>query len=214
MGRMAPANGNHEYLIPGAATYFDYFNGVGVDSGMAGHRARGYYAFDYGSWRIYILNSEQQFAEQAAWIRADALANPRQCQLAVMHKPYYSSAANPRRSKGLLRPIVEALLATRADVLLSGHVHSYERFFPQNASAVASTLAGMRQFVVGTGGGPLDVSPFAAKPQPNSERRIANTYGILYLKLFPPSAKSAGKYDFGFFSIAGTRLDAGGRPCR
>jgi alkaline phosphatase len=181
---------------------------------MAGHRARGYYTFDYGGWRIYVLNSEQQFTEQAAWIRADAQANPRQCQLAVMHKPYYSSAKNPRRSQGLLRPMVEALLAIRADVLLSGHVHSYERFFPQNAFAVANTSTGMRQFVVGTGGGPLDVSPFSATPHPNSERRIANTYGILHLKLYPPTPGARGKYDFGFYSITGIRLDAGGRPCR
>jgi hypothetical protein len=68
--------------------------------------------------------------------------------------------------------------------------------------------------VVGTGGAPLEVSPFASLPQPNSEVRIANTHGILWLKLYPPTATAPGKYDFAFHSITRVRLDAGSRSCR
>jgi len=43
--RTYPTIGNHELnLDPVATAYYDYWNGVGVDSGKAGHRARGYYA--------------------------------------------------------------------------------------------------------------------------------------------------------------------------
>jgi acid phosphatase type 7 len=211
--RMAPSLGNHEYLVPGAATYFDYFNGSGVDSGMAGHRRRGYYAFNYGGWRIYILNSEQLFAEQAAWIRKDAAMNPRQCQLAVWHRPYWTSGVKPGRSQGILQPMLDALVAIRAELLLSGHVHNYERFSPQSATGTASSV-GVTQFVVGTGGGSLDESTFSPWPKPNSVVRIGNTHGMLWLKLYPPTATAPGRYAFAFHSIAGARLDSGGRSCR
>ena len=49
--RMRPAVGNHEYLTPGAAGYFDYFGPV------AGKRDEGYYSFDLGGWHLVSLNS-------------------------------------------------------------------------------------------------------------------------------------------------------------
>ncbi|MEO7136611.1 MAG: hypothetical protein ABI037_02740, partial [Gemmatimonadales bacterium] len=35
-----PNPGNHDYLVPGAVGYFDYFNGKGIDSGVAGKRSQ------------------------------------------------------------------------------------------------------------------------------------------------------------------------------
>src|SRR5439155_20129426 len=52
-----PAVGNHEYGTPGAAGYFDYFNGSGSLDGPAGGRGKGYYSFDIGSWHLVALNS-------------------------------------------------------------------------------------------------------------------------------------------------------------
>src|SRR5438093_209035 len=50
-----PSLGNHE---SGSATgYFDYFNGVGVSSGPAGQRGKGYYSYDIGAWHLIALNS-------------------------------------------------------------------------------------------------------------------------------------------------------------
>ena len=37
--------------------YYDYLNGVGVFSGPAGDRDKGYYSFNYGAWHIITLNS-------------------------------------------------------------------------------------------------------------------------------------------------------------
>ena len=55
--RTYAAVGNHESNLDTATTaYYDYFNGVGVDSGRAGHRDRGYYTLDYGGWRIVVDN--------------------------------------------------------------------------------------------------------------------------------------------------------------
>ena len=46
----------------------------------------------------------------------------------------------------------QALYDARADVVLSGHSHDYERFAKQNNAATGETERGLRQFVVGTGG--------------------------------------------------------------
>src|SRR5918912_1725866 len=52
-----PGVGNHEYLTPHAAGYFDYFNGAGNQSGPAGDRSKGYYSFNLGTWHVVELNS-------------------------------------------------------------------------------------------------------------------------------------------------------------
>src|SRR5215208_5811750 len=52
-----PAVGNHEYQTSNASGYFDYFNGVGVQTGRAGDRGKGYYSFNIGNWHIVTLNS-------------------------------------------------------------------------------------------------------------------------------------------------------------
>lgn len=47
-----PVPGNHEYGVPLAAGYFDYFGP------RAGPRGKGYYSFDVGEWHLIALNSE------------------------------------------------------------------------------------------------------------------------------------------------------------
>ncbi|HEV7364531.1 MAG TPA: metallophosphoesterase [Gemmatimonadales bacterium] len=200
--RTYPVPGNHEYNTPNARDYFDYWNGEGVDSGRAGHRARGYYAFDYGAWRIYALNSQVSISAQTAWLRADLAANPHRCQLAIMHVPYYSSTrlgTVPR-----YKPWWDAMLRGRVELVLSGDNHVYERFDPQDAAG-QETANGVLQFVVGTGGAGLGHTP---RPIDNSEK-IVNTYGVLRLKLYPL------KYSFQFLPASGDpSLDSGERTCR
>ena len=47
----------------------------------------------------------------------------------------------------------EALYEGDTDVVFSGHEHNYERFAPQDPQGRADPERGIRQFVVGTGGG-------------------------------------------------------------
>lgn len=201
--RTYPVPGNHEYNTSLARGYFDYWNGVGVDSGRAGHRARGYYAFDYGAWRIYALNSQASISAQTAWLKADLAANPRLCQLAIMHVPYYSSTrlgTVPR-----FKPWWYVMLEKKVDLVLSGDNHIYERFYPQNASSQGMSN-GVRQFLVGTGGAGLR---FPGPSPINNSEKIVNTYGVLRLKLYPL------KYRFDFLPASGgSSLDAGERTCR
>jgi hypothetical protein len=81
----------------------------------------------------------------------------------------------------------------------------YERFAPQNPKGEADPERGIRQFVVGTGGG--GVYKFK-KVQPNSEVRDNTVYGVLKLTLGP------GRYEWEFVpAIAGRFSDSGSGTC-
>jgi hypothetical protein len=200
--RTYPAPGNRDYNTAHAQGYFDYWNGEGVDSGRAGRRSRGYYAFDYGAWRIYALNSQASISAQTAWLKADLASNPRRCQLAFMHVPYYSSSRISRATA--FKPWWDAMVRGRVELALAGHNHIYERFAPQDANG-EDIADGVRQFIVGTGGGGLGSTPRRIE---NSEK-IVNTHGVLRLKLYPL------KYSFQFLPASGgSSLDSGERTCR
>jgi hypothetical protein len=99
---------------------------------------------------------------------------------------------------------VTALYQAGAEVVLTGHDHTYERFAPQDPNGQADPT-GLRAFVVGTGGANHTTFPIAA---PNSEVRNANTYGILLLTLKPNG------YDWSFEPEPGaTFRDQGSGTC-
>ena len=100
-----PAAGNHEYNTAGAKGYYDYFNGVGVQSGRAGDRSKGYYSFNVGTWHVVALNSNCSAiggcgvgSAQEQWLRADLAANPAACTLAYWHHPRFSSGSHGNNS--------------------------------------------------------------------------------------------------------------------
>ena len=64
---------------------------------------------------------------------------------------------------------------------MTGHDHDYERFAPQDPGGNLDLARGIRHFVVGTGGRSLD--PFE-DPEPNSEVRSNEAFGVIQLKLF------------------------------
>jgi hypothetical protein len=87
---------------------------------------------------------------------------------------------------------------------LSGHDHHYERFAPMDAKGRPDPN-GMRQFVVGTGGGGVYLLKTVA---PHSEVRDTSTYGVLQMVLSP------GRYDWTFIPVAGHSFtDTGTTAC-
>ena len=194
--RTRPVPGNHDYETVGAAGYFAYFGRAARPKG------RSYYSFDLGGWHLIALNSSIDHgpgSAQERWLRADLVATAKRCILAYWHFPRFSSGAH-QGSWGSLGTLWNDLYAARADVVLSGHEHSYERFAPQTPWAKVSRR-GIRQFVVGTGG--ADLLGFAA-PKPNSQVRVGNAHGVLELVLHPAS------YEWRFVSEDGAVLDKGG----
>ncbi|MDX6696666.1 MAG: hypothetical protein QOE65_63 [Solirubrobacteraceae bacterium] len=200
-----PAPGNHEYEIPGAYGYYGYFRYA------AGSPYRGYYSYDVGRWHVVALNSNCLFVSCAAggpqetWLRADLAAHPRRCTLAYWHHPRWSSSlgiqGDPR-----VEPLWRALSDARADLVLAGHVHNYERLAPVNAVGAVDRRFGMRSFVVGTGGrGHQRLGP----RRPFSERAFVGRFGVLVLSLGRLG------YYWAFAGEPGLRvLDRGGAACR
>jgi hypothetical protein len=105
-----------------------------------------------------------------------------------------------------VKPLWEALYEAEADVVLSGHEHNYERFKPQNPSGREDPERGIRQFVVGTGGG-KGTYPIL-DPIANSEVHNDDTYGVLRLRLRPKG------YGWRFIPVEGARFtDSGSARC-
>jgi len=198
--RTRPSPGNHDYVTPGAAAYYDYF---GESAGPDRH---GYYSFELGAWHIVSLNSEIDAgpeSAQAQWLAADLAAHPAACTLAYWHKPIFSSGSVHGNDRHM-RPIWNILAHAGADVVLNGHDHIYERFAPQTVDGVADPQ-GMREFIVGVGG----AEPYGiGEIQPNSEVRAKGLFGVLKLTLH------AASYDWEFVPAkAGAFSDAGNAGC-
>jgi len=78
--------------------------------------------------------------------------------------------------------LVGDLYAAGAELLVTGHDHHYERFAPQRPDGKLDRARGIREFVVGTGGGRLYPTFL---PRPNSEVRSNSVHGVLALTLEP-----------------------------
>jgi hypothetical protein len=167
--RYRPAVGNHEYLTRDAAGYFAYF---GTSAGTAGE---GWYSYQLGAWHVVVLNSNCAIvgcgdrSSQMRWLQDDLAANPADCLLAYWHHPRWSSGRHG--SSTSVDGFWQALQAAGADVVLSGHDHTYERVL----------VDGLREFVVGTGG--RSIYPFEKSPLPQTEVRSDEAYGLLRLVL-------------------------------
>ena len=197
-----PAVGNHEYATAGASGYFGYFGAA------AGDPTKGYYSYELGSWHVVVLNSNcaevggcSSTSPQAQWLRADLAAHPSACTLAYWHAPRFTSTY-PSTSTGAFW---QALYQAKAEVVLNGHMHNYERFAEQSPGGLAKPGVGIREFVVGTGG--EATHPFNTIAA-NSEVRNGSTFGVLKLTLH------AGSYDWKFLPVAGRSFtDSGTTKC-
>ncbi|MBW3651484.1 MAG: metallophosphoesterase [Actinobacteria bacterium] len=195
-GITRPAPGNHEYAGGKARGYFGYFGPA-----AAGVDGRGWYSYDLGGWHIVALNSVcsavggcGEGSPQLAWLRADLESSKAECVLAYWHHARHSSGLHG--SDAGYEAFWQVLSSAGADVVLSGHDHHYERFAP---------IAGIRQFVVGTGGRSLYPVP---APLPHSEARNTSTFGVLAVGLREDG------YDWRFVPVAGASFtDEGSAGC-
>ncbi len=193
-----PVPGNHEYYS-GATGYFNYFGS------RVGTLADPWYVVDIGGWRFFMLDSEcdkiggcDTTSDQYAWLADQLSGELPQCTAAVWHRPRWSSGHHG--SYAPVSDLYELLYDHGTDLLLSGHEHAYERFAPLSPAGV-NDPAGVRQFVVGTGGTTL--REFKST-ETGSQSRRNDSHGVLRMQLsgtgydwdFLPT-KSSGKTDSG-----------------
>jgi len=206
-----PTTGNHEYLTSAASGYFTYFNGSNT-SGKAGKSSEGYYSVMIGDWKIIALNSNckeiggcDKDSAQSKWLEKELSNTGSACTLAYWHHPHYTSGkyANEESMKNLSANFWNLLVTYKADIVLNGHDHIYERFAQQTANgALLST--GVRQFTVGTGGKNLYKQIVRS---PASEKLIDNKFGALELELYGKA------YKWRFITNSGEILDSGEQTC-
>jgi len=200
-----PTTGNHEYAVSTSASgYFSYFGSTAPGS---------YYSYNLGAWHIVALNSNCSdtgcqdtlrgtvSSAEVSWLQADLAAHAGRCTLAYWHHPAFSSGW-VGNSPGV-KPLWNVLYAARADVVINGHDHVYERFAQQDPSQNA-TSQGIREFVAGTGGETLFTT---GTVQPNMQAIDTHHFGALFLTLH------AGSYEWAFRATNGTLIDSGSTAC-
>jgi hypothetical protein len=202
--RTRPVPGNHDYYNnPKAAGYFAYF---GANAGPTG---RGWYRYDAGAWRIYALTSEcvrdsRCYKRQYRWLRADLINNPHDCVLAMWHRPRFSTGVHGPSAR--MAPLFKLLYNHRAEIVLSGHDHNYERFAPTDPAGNPDPANGLRHWVVGTGG--VGLRPFKIAAWPTTDVRDDTAHGVLRLDLY------AGGYDWQFLTTSDNPFtDTGSAAC-
>jgi hypothetical protein len=196
--RTRPTPGNHDYDTQNGAAYYAYFEE------RAGAAGEGYFSFTAGGWHIIALNSNIAMAPgspQFAWLQQE-LSRPSRCTLAYWHHPLFSSGVNGDNPG--TRPLWSLLQDAGAEVVLTAHDHVYERYLPQTAAGQIDPERGIRQFVVGTGGGQL--TGVAAR-RPNSAVTHVG-HGVLKLVLSPD------RYEWDFIPVEGASFsDVGSDVC-
>jgi acid phosphatase type 7 len=184
-----PVVGNHDYgdasecaATSNAAGYYQYF---GAAAGVAG---QGYYSYNVGAWHLIALNSDCTFiaggcdvgSPQETWLKNDLASNTATCTLAYWHHPRFSTGprvGDDSRTAALWND----LLAAHAELVLSGHDHTYQRFAPVDALG-NPTPGGLTEIIVGTGG-----QEHAPVPAPRASLLVSDntTFGVLKLTLHP-----------------------------
>ena len=194
--RTRPTPGNHDYHTEGAMGYFTYF----------GSRAPGpYYSFDLGAWHLISLNSEISMDEGSAqyeWLQQDLASTTARCTLAYWHKPRFT--AGKYRDFTFTTPIWRLLYVAKAEVVLNGHDHNYQRYGLLTPDGSPAPVRGIREFVVGTGGRSL----YELSADPRRDEAQARVNGVLQLTLRPMG------YDWRYVPVSGSYSDVGSAGCR
>lgn len=200
--RSWPVLGNHDYGS-GFPYYFTYWGD------RVGSVAQPWYAATFGSWRFLMLDSNCEFiggcekgSAEYQWVKQQLATHSGRCVAAVWHHPRWSTG--PHGDNASVAELFGLLRRRHVDLLLTGHDHDYQRFFPSDARGTRDR-DGVTEFVVGTGGAAL--YDFAST-SPLIAARSSASHGVLKLRL------SDSGYRWKFLATSGTFSDSGAAKCR
>jgi hypothetical protein len=209
--RTRPVLGNHEYDSSGtAAAHFNYFTPAVADPLGNGY---GYYSFEVGTWHIVVLNSDSGVTNptsgpaQLTWLQNDLVGRTNQCVLAIVHRPLFTSGSSNGGSSRIRR-LWQALEDAGAEIMVNGHDHLYERFAPQDSLGNA-TPGGIREFIVGTGGGETHSNYVNSPANVEASDNGNFSRGVIRLTLYPKSYR----WEFLHAQGQGTFSDSGTASC-
>ncbi|WP_312878129.1 discoidin domain-containing protein [Lentzea indica] len=197
-----PATGNHEWEdnLNGYKSYF------GAQAYPAG---KPYYSWEAGEFHFVSFDSQLMYdtgsdSTQLNWLKADLAANTKACVVGYWHHPRFNSGEYGDKSK--MAPLWNVFADAKADLVLSGHDHHYERLKPLNKSGSIDEANGLRSAIIGIGG---DYLYSNVKPRTGVENWFADSHGVVKFTL------SGRSYSWEVIDTAGTVRDkAGPYNCR
>lgn len=171
---MYPVLGNHEQ---DARHYYRYFSLPQPEY---------YYQFSQGDADFFMIDTNRNVgpeSEQYLWLEQALAGSDARWKFVVHHHPPYSSDENDygdtwsgRGSRGDLRARQLTTLYDRYDVdmVLNGHIHSYERTWPIEGGKAVND-GGPVYTITGGGGGSLE-NPGPVRPDFNNTVRHGHHY--------------------------------------
>lgn len=139
INRFFPSLGNHDWNSPGAEPYLEYFTLPGNER---------YYDFTWGPVHFFALDSDSRepdgvgrSSQQAAWLQTQLAASRSPWKIVYFHHAPYSSG-NHGPVDWMQWPFAE----WGADIVLSGHDHTYERIFRDDILYFVNGLGGRSKY--------------------------------------------------------------------
>ncbi|MCP4575658.1 MAG: hypothetical protein GY846_05180 [Deltaproteobacteria bacterium] len=172
-----PAVGNHDQdLKDGAA---------GMKMAFPRLERSLYYSFDHNHVHFTVLHCANRIVEfemQKQWFIKDTeRAKDAHWRVVILHVSPFTTGkyADNKWTVGGRREMLETFVKQRVDLVLSGHDHSYQRFFPLKANA------GDRHAVLFVVTGLAGTNPYFAKGNRYSARIVNNTDHFCVIKVTP-----------------------------
>jgi hypothetical protein len=183
VNRFFPSLGNHDWIAPGATPYLSYFTLPGNER---------YYDLVQGPVHLFAIDSDPNephgvtaTSTQAQWLHARLSGSTSCWQVVFFHHAPYSSSAVHGSTTYMRWPFQ----MWGADVVMSGHDHTYERIL----------ISGFPYFVNGAGGHTLYTF---GTPIAGSQVRYNARHGAMRV------TASRTKMIFEFINIDGVTVDS------
>ncbi len=139
VNRFFPSLGNHDWHSPGAEPYLDYFTLPGNER---------YYDFTWGPVHFFALDSDSRepdgvgrSSQQAAWLQSRLAISTSQWKIVYFHHAPYSSGIH-----GPVDWMQWPFAEWGADIVFSGHDHTYERIFRDGILYFVNGLGGKSKY--------------------------------------------------------------------
>jgi hypothetical protein len=192
-----PTYGNHEYAGSSTAVGSEQYWNEGPDpTPVQVSNAASYYAYNVANtnWRAIVLNSastEGPKTNQAPSCAAgeaqmsflnNALNTTKNTVLFWHHARFSASTEHPTSegATGCSKVFFDVAYDKKADLVLQGHSHLYERYDTRDKSGT-KVAGGLTSITCGTGGNSFD--GLLGNPSPTPDRAFTNAWGVCKLTL-------------------------------
>jgi hypothetical protein len=134
--RFFPSLGNHDWGTPGAQPYLNYFALPGIER---------YYDYVKGPVHFFVVDSDPNepdgrtsTSKQGQWLQAALAASTSEYNVVYMHHSPYSSSSTHGPEPVMQWPFKQ----WGADVVLTGHDHTYERMLVDGLTYIVNGIGG------------------------------------------------------------------------